>query len=224
MNFLQICQRLNREAGLSGTGPAAVTSQSGMSRKVVDWANSAWEAIQAQRTDWKWRRISASGLSLTSGDYDYSIEDDFSLAAESIFLDSVRLHAATGETIANRTKVIHVDYQDWLDNYEQLTASTGRPMYFTITPADAMLFSPTPDATYTLLFDYLRAPQELAQTTDEPIMPSQYHMLIVWRALMMYAAHDESPQYQTALLEHKRLMRSMMKTQLAPITDLEPML
>jgi len=216
MNYLQICQRINQECGLSGSGPAAVTAQAGMSAKVVNWANSAWQEIQTSRTDWKWRRSSAT-KTLVNGEFSYSIEDDFGISdCDSIFRDSVRLYGPT-ETIANRTKVMETSYQDWIDSYEQNVAATGRPTLYAITPADEMNFSVTPDGAYTLLFDYLRTAQVLASNTDEPLMPAQYHMAIVWRAVMMYGAHDESPLYQTAYTEYKKLLRSMTASQVMSI-------
>ena len=49
MTFLELCRRLAREVDASGSGPSAVTGQTGENRRIVDWVASAWQDIQLQR-------------------------------------------------------------------------------------------------------------------------------------------------------------------------------
>ncbi len=58
MNFLQLCNRLRQNAGVSGSDLTSVTGQSGESLRVINWINESWMDLQAQRQDWLWLRKS----------------------------------------------------------------------------------------------------------------------------------------------------------------------
>ena len=60
MTFLELCQRMRQECGISGTGPSTVVSQTGNLKRIVDWVNTAWIDIQTTHQDWDWMRASAS--------------------------------------------------------------------------------------------------------------------------------------------------------------------
>lgn len=51
MTYLELVQRLYREASLAGQAPVAVTGQTGMKAKLLDWIGDAWLEVQATR---KW--------------------------------------------------------------------------------------------------------------------------------------------------------------------------
>lgn len=53
MTFLELCQLVARTAGLSGTGPTAVTGQSGDLDRIVDWVQMADLDIQQEHPNWK---------------------------------------------------------------------------------------------------------------------------------------------------------------------------
>lgn len=60
MNFLQLCNRLRLECGVSGADLTSVASQTGEPGRLVAWVNSAWLDIQNTRTDWQWMRTTAT--------------------------------------------------------------------------------------------------------------------------------------------------------------------
>ena len=49
MTYLELCQTLRREAGVSGVGPASVVDQSGEYLRLVEWIKAAWTEIQLLR-------------------------------------------------------------------------------------------------------------------------------------------------------------------------------
>ena len=53
MNFLELCQRVRQDAGVSGEGPTAVTGQSGILSRIVSWVKQANNEIQLKNKDWR---------------------------------------------------------------------------------------------------------------------------------------------------------------------------
>ena len=72
MNYLQLCQRLNEEAGLQGaaTKPTSVLNQTAMLARVVKWITEAWTDIQTQR-EWDFLRTTLT-FNTVVGQRDYT--------------------------------------------------------------------------------------------------------------------------------------------------------
>lgn len=93
---------------------------------------------------------------------------------------------------------------DWLA-YEEFqrrfivgTVDDGQPRWWSVAPDKRLLIAPAPDnATYSVTADYWAKPTELTADDDEPDMPEQFHMLIVWRALLEVASFDAAPEVET---------------------------
>ena len=64
------------------------------------------------------------------------------------------------------------------------------PSCYTVDPLNNFLLGPTPDTDYALRGPYWRSNQTLAADDDEPEMPADYHMLIVWNALINYGYNE----------------------------------
>jgi hypothetical protein len=64
MTYLEICKLVRQECGVQGEGtPAAVTSQRGMLKRIVEWVRDADTIIQDKHTDWDflWKEFSGGG-------------------------------------------------------------------------------------------------------------------------------------------------------------------
>ena len=69
------------------------------------------------------------------------------------------------------------------------------------------MFDRVPASTHLLAYRYFTKPTFLIQGIEEPSLPSEYHMILVWAALKEYAMYDEAPElyqkgegkYQTML-------------------------
>lgn len=209
--YLQLCKDLRREAGLSGTGPAAVTSQVGMDDKIVNWVKNAWTDIQGFHPNWRfhWKDDGVINCVVNQRDYDpVALGFDFRI----IERESVKSYK---DTNATERWVDYVEYDDFRRIYMYGANKYGQPIAYTITPDNKIRFYPTPNDTFTVTFEYYRNPQELASNTDVPLMPSQYHIMIVYHALIHYAAHDEAQVvYQDALLHYNRLKTRLEMEQL----------
>jgi hypothetical protein len=59
-------------------------------------------------------------------------------------------------------------------------------VHIPIDPTNQLVLGPVPNEEYTITGEYQKSPQILAQNDDEPEMPEEFHMLIVYEALLTY--------------------------------------
>lgn len=215
MNFLSGVQRLRQESGVPGTGPSSVVGQTGQLQELVSGFQSAYEDIQNLHADWNFLR-SVFTLSATSGDSGYTYTD----AAITSFNGWVRGSFRAYLTATGVSDEQIIQYLPW-DTFYQLyvfgtnRTQTGRPHSITIKPDKSLLLYPIPDATYTITGEYLMAPQELTTDLSTIVIPTQYQMAIVWRALMFFAAKSGEPdKYAHGEREYNRILQKMMVTEL----------
>lgn len=210
--FLTIAQDVRQEAGLAGTGPAAVTNQVGMDKKLVTWVKNAWIDIQETHQTWRFLWKSDGVLTTTSGVRTY---DPVSLGfnVRTISKESIRAYLGT---VANEMWLQYMEYAEFRNKYLRGVIVLGRPICYTWTPDNRIVMYPTPNDAYTVSFEYYRTPQVLADNGDVPICPEWLHDAIKYRALMYYAAHDENNVlYQEAAAEFARWRTRMEDDQLA---------
>ena len=213
MNYLALCQRLRMEAGVSGTGPSAVTGQTGELGEIVTWVNAAYEDIQSLHTTWLFRQDDFS-VSLISGTYTYT---PASLSIDDLLewkTDDVRIYLDA----ADEAQITYTPWDDFRRAYMIGSLPSGRPSVFSVKPNNSIVFWPTPDGAYTCVGEYVKQVDTLSGNTDTPIFPSDFHMLIVWRALKYYAGLLAAPEkYAHGEAEYQRLMRAMENSQLPKI-------
>ena len=219
MNFLALCNRLKRKARVSGDALTAVTGQIEEYSRLIDWINESWMDLQLAREDWHWMRTSASCATvLNQATYtatDFAITDLGNWER-----DSFRVYLTTTGT-AGEQYLSYTGYDGWRDTYQFGPSRTAAsmPTVMTITPANAVGVGPVPLAGYTITGDYFKVASELAATTDIPALPTQFHMAIVYRAMMFYGASEAASEiYQEGETEFKRFMRMLVKNQLTGIT------
>jgi hypothetical protein len=195
MNFLQLCQRLAREAGINLTGPTSTAGNSGTEfQRVVDWVNSAYADIQRMHDDWLFMKASFS-LTTSASDGDYTatevVNGGATLAAYE--RDTLRCYLQSAGQAAEQ-HLYWRRYQSFMDTHRMGAARTaeGFPQFFAVAPDKGLLLAPLPDAVYVVTGDYQRAVDELSGDSDTPIFDADYHMAIVWQALITYAGFEET--------------------------------
>lgn len=219
MNFLQLVQRLRMEAGVSGTGPVSVVAQTGEMSELVTWIQAAYQDIQNLRPNWRFMQDEFT-FPMIAGVKIY-LPTAVSLDDLAIWLpDDVRAYLV----VADESALTYEPWADFRAIRDMGTIPTGRPTHFSIKPNNALVFWPTPDDDYTCRGEHICVPDELSANTDTPIIPAQYHMLIVWRALTSYgAALAAEEKYNHGLQEYRRLMKAMESTQLPDEDIWEPL-
>ena len=220
MNFLQLVQRLRIEAGASGSGPLTVLNQVGELARMVLWVNAAWTDIQNERSDWGWMQSSFSFVTINA-QATYT-PTECGLTDHGSWKDTTFRSYITTVGFGSENYLSLSNYENWRDTYlfgsNRTTYSS--PVTFAIKPSDkSICLGPVPASGYTIIGDYFKAPTELAVDADVPAMPTNYHMAIVYRALMMYGQYESAGDaIQRGQIEYDKLMRKIRADQLPEIT------
>lgn len=218
MTFLELVQRLHQEAGMSGTSPTTVLTPVGETKRAVAWILSAYDSIQNERKGWAFL-IDDFSFATIGAQQEYDPTDATIITDQDLsswVLESVKVYSAA----ADENFLGYATWRDFNDLYKisSFRTSTGRPSVFSITPAKKMALWPIPDAVYTVNGQYRKKVGTMTLDASEPIFPGEYHMAIVWRALMLYAGYEEAQTvYAHASGEYNKLMVAMRRDQLPPI-------
>ena len=101
---------------------------------------------------------------------------------------------------------------------------SARPSFFSVKPDNSLTFDVVPDAVYTIVGEYWKRPVAVGTDTDEPVFSAQFHMAIVWRALMLFAGYAAEPdKYMLGQDEYQRMLRRMATTLLPRIEYSAPL-
>lgn len=223
MTFLELCKRLRMESGMAGTGPVTVTGQTGEIGRVVDWVKSAYEDIQNLNASWNFL-LQSFTFPTVAAKQDYSASD--------ISITDL----ASWKADSDEDFTIYSSYSDesWLtltdwSSFRQLylfgsaRSTTGRPSSLSVKPNRALWLYPIPNAVFTVTGQYYRK-DYLVADADEPLVPVDYQLAIVWKGLMYFAAYSAaSDLYAHGDREYKNIIRKMRMTELPKITFGEPL-
>ena len=220
MNFLEIAKRVRQECGISGDGPANVAGQTGIYAKIVAWVQSAHEEIQRKSQQWGFDWTEHTQV-LTAGVESYDPANDWGLSVKYFDRDGLYVYRNTDGPGAK----VWVPLIDWATFRQSRQPNvTGLPQYVCRAPNDRLYFFPIPDDGLTAVMEFYRTPQELVSNVDKPRMPARFHMAIVWRAVMFWAAHDEAAaQYQAAEKNYRLLLNELGISELPDFAEPEPL-
>jgi hypothetical protein len=198
MNFLSLCQRVVLESGISNSGPSSIDSQKGDMQRMINWVNNAWFELQAKRNQWQWMRKKAT-VGIRKGEKQINLPSDFkSIVCGTLFVDGRKLFESKALTDGDQ-------------------ASVSPPQSFYYDLDGSLKLSSVPDFDYSLSLWYYVKPSHLINGTDSPLLPEEYHMMIVWDALREYAIFDEAPElYQKAEKNYKTLLYRLENSFLPP--------
>jgi hypothetical protein len=218
---LALCQRLRQEAGLSGTGPASVLSQTGEMKRIVDWVSAAYEDIQNLHATWRFLRADFS-FSTIAGVQDYTPAAVSLSDFASWIKNDIRIYSAAADEDT-------LEYQPW-EMFRQTyffgssRTQSGRPTVVTVRPNNTLTLWPIPDAVYTANGEYYKSAQVMSANISVPVIPSRFQMIIVWKALMHYGAYAGADEkYAHGNNEFKRILSMMEFDQLEDTTFGEPL-
>jgi hypothetical protein len=173
MTFLQMARRVRQECGIAGDGPSAVTGQSGIYAKIVNWVLSAHEEIQLKHQNWRfdWAQLTTALAAQES----FTPLDDWSISVRQWDeRDEGAYIYPTASGVNARAFLTWMPYDSWRALPKGQPA--GYPRWVTQAPDKTVKFYPTPAALYTVVMDYWRKPEVLAANNDIPRMPLDYQM------------------------------------------------
>lgn len=228
MDFLALVKRTARESGtIAGSGPSTVSNQTGQNLLCVEAVQHAYELIQNAHAGWRWLRaeFSTTITAATPPTEARYTAAGFGLTRfaewwrDAPGYRPMRLYqTATG--VADESKLKEIEWETWKDKWGFGSVSANRPTEWAVAPDLRLCLGPPPNAAFTLRGEYQKGNQTLSDNTDTPEMPSQFHMAIVWRAVLLLTEHDEAAVDVYVRAENKfaEIMGQLERVQLPQIT------
>ena len=219
MNYLALVQRLHTETGNSGTPPQSVTGNTNLNNQLVIWIKDAWLQIQAERR-WDFMRQTKTVV-LTPGTSVYDIAQN--LAGIPGFnwpdlgdVDRDNIIVTPPTANSSKYRMQFLEFREFSDQFDLAPVRSAYPTSMAIIPNFKMSFYPNPDLAYSIRFVYYTVPQALIADTDIPYMSDTSatqdanHMIIVWKALMYYADHNNIPDFkQAAAFKYDQILQRL---------------
>jgi len=218
MDYISLAIKLRDECGVTGTD-TTVTGASGEWNRLVMWIRDAWDDIQEMHeTEWLWMRQPFSfDTTINKGEYSPAEAGITDFAAWK--LNTVRCYLKA-QGITDEQWLSVMDYDAFRDLYlfNQTRVVYTRPVQVAETPSLGIILGPAPDAVYTVVGDYQRTVQTLADDADTPNMPARFHRLIVYRAMMDYGVYEAAQEvYERGQNKYKTMMSKLRLDQLPGI-------
>ena len=193
MNFLQLCQGVFIEGGISGQ-ITSVQNQSGEALRIVTWVAGAYrEILNSDQFNLNFIRKSKA-VQLTIGQDTYTKAD---LGVPTLGQwDTNSMRVALNSNLSDETFLIGQRFPEFRDYWDFSTRRDvlSRPLNCTVTPETNLRIAPKPSAAFYLNFQWLEVPADLIDNDDIPVIPDRWQMAIVWRALRHYGLFESAPE------------------------------
>lgn len=225
MNYLALCRQAVQDCDVSGSGttPTTVVSQTGQLKLIVDWVKNAYIEIQNKHTDWRWMRRQFTFNTVNNdGIYEYGDCTDVDASAVITRFDRwwaddyefpFTIYAQAAGVAAERD-LQYLPWSYFKRMYRRGTQVSGPPAHVSVDDANRLVLGPKPDGIYVVSGEFQRSAQILAADADIPEMPTQFHMLIVYRAMMKYAGFESAPEvYDTGNAQATMMIRQLEANQ-----------
>jgi hypothetical protein len=189
--------------------------------------NSAWMDIQEVHDDWFFLRNNFS-FPTVSQQQSYTPTQALIPVIPGLGnwkRDSFRLYSPS-IGFSNEMVMPFIDYETFRNQfiYGSMRTTYTRPTVFSIDPAKNLVMGAVPDGVYTVVGEYYSAPSELLLDADIPILPTRYHMLIVYRAMIHYGLYEAASEVvNRGTSEFEKMMARLMSDQLPDITFGQPL-
>lgn len=208
MTYLELCQEFVSEIGVAGgTGPTTVTGQTGILGNVCRWIRQAENDINTEWTNWKYlwteyNEMLQAGVSVPPVPSTPSGVKVRQWNRSSLFLNK-----ATN----NPSQLQYVPWEVFRARYAVGAPVAGRPAIWSIKPDNTLVFDRPSDAIYSLSAEFWRRPILMRLDNDMPLMPEEYHRLIVTTAAVKYANKEDAPEIISGMESEMIAMMAHLK-------------
>jgi len=197
--YLQGVKDLRQETTDSGTGPSTVASQTGELGRLCKWYKDAWTSLQQEKDDWLWMRKSFI-VSTTESDGEYAYTDCNDTVTETAiarfafwYKHAFKCYLTSGG-VGGEYPLIWMPWEAFRRRYRYGTQNDGPPCHVSVDPLQQFCLGPKPNGIYVVGGDYQLGPQILAADDDAPEMPSRFHDLIMFHAMLKYGGSRVAPE------------------------------
>jgi hypothetical protein len=208
MIFLDLCKDLISDTGLGGEPDLleTVVGQTGDLNNAVRYIRDAALQIDNLWFDWKylWFEHIANFTVAMNNAPPMPAFGVRRWDRETFYLDK------SGAT------PIKLRFEEW-DTFRDRTGvfPTGKAAIITVKPDNTLLVEKLNNATYSFSANGWRRPVVLAADDDEPLMPEEYHRIIVCRGKINYASKEDAPEIlEGAEAEYMDILDKLQSDQL----------
>lgn len=214
MTRLELVRMLRQLAGVgagsTGNGPASTISQTGEYKRLVDWIDGAWNEIQqANRWDFLWEQatvtVAANANEVVGTLPAYRYVQDATYNAEG-------------------APLTWMPWANFRLRYPSAQIVAGTPSAWTVRPDKKFVVNAKPTASYPLTVERYKNPVPMTADAEEPALPVEHHMAIVYKALLLYSNFEEAGVTRaTAQAEYARHMMALGLTELPSMSFGDPL-
>lgn len=181
MTFLEIVRRVNAITGFQGEIKSV--DATGYQEVLITAVKDAYEDIQRYRSDWEFMKTSRQ-ISVSDAKEEYTLTELW--AGDTVDLANYRF------IVYDYKPLTFIPYEDFvLIDYSQYTG--GKPNEFTVDPDSKNLIISPVDTNYTMTLHYTRTLDVLSSNTQVPLIPINFHQLIVYMAVMTVSTYLGNP-------------------------------
>ena len=185
--YLELVQELHEEVGAAGPPPSTVANQRGEAQRFVNWVKRSDEYVQNLWHNWKFLRVK----------YDESTTAGFvalpTVQGASFWDEDTFKMYQPGDTVPFPLEVVEYDSI----KEEVRDVSESAPYRIIILPDNTLETEPTPNDAYRVTGDIYTQPTLLAEDGDISKIPTQYHRVILGRAMILYGNYENAPEMKT---------------------------
>jgi hypothetical protein len=155
------------------------------------YLNMAQKDMAARLENWPPLQASST-LSLTDGTEEYALASDF-----------FKMRGRTVRiTTDNYERTIPIEsYSEFRVKYPETsddTESTPTCCYFSPNSETSLRFYPIPEQSYTVAYDYIKAPSDMTLTSDTPFFNARWHHILADYALALHFESAYEARYDKA--------------------------
>lgn len=220
LTYLQLAQKLQQKCGVSGSPMTTCQGQTGENARIAAWIDEAYLNIQQVHATWQWMRKVVT-FDTIDGQYSYTPAQCGVTDLAEWKMNSFRRYIVS---VGVRSEVFlsEIEYDTFRDVYiyGNMRLVTGDPISISQGPDMSLNLGLTPGSVgYTVVGEYYKEPVSLVDDTDTPEFPARFHMLCVYRAMMMYGMYQAANEvYQEGLSLYNAMIRRMNRDQLEDVT------
>lgn len=162
-----------------------------------DAVNASIRHINQEEFEWPWNHVEETEV-LVAGEVRYSMPYD----AKTANMNTFRIKR-NADLNVETVKLKILSYEEYLDKYadSEYNSSTNNrstPTHVVRTPSRELIFYPSPDKAYEVVYEYYALGYDLESATDVPNLPEQYRYVIIDGA--MYYVYQFRGDMQAAQL------------------------
>jgi len=193
MTFLELTRKVQTMCGLQGQIDS-VDGLTGEYYKMVDYVRMAYEDIQMERKEWKFRQ-GEYDLTLTSTEN--TVDGDLAAEWKNLYYNNRPL------------KYIH--YTEYL---QRGSDDPRLPSFWTVVPETHQIILNTLDEDYEIKVRYIKQLDEFISSTSIPILPSHFHLLIAYTGARDFTSYLGDPGLEDKYaFKSDVLMGQMLRSQ-----------